>query len=240
MASVTRSKKRSIDEINPNYDEKPRVSKRLKLEPKRIVTWNLQGAGGDAAKPAEVRRLMGVPGIDAICLQECGDLYNWNDDDLPFGWKIAKHRNWNAGGGNNRCSLAILARSGAHRTKTIEATWDQGRPMIGAKIDGGIWVWCVHAPHHSPNYVLSAVGAARLNSSDSGKWICAGDFNLEPGNAMPCDGAAVVNCGNKTHQGGLELDYAFVSTSHAMRQNTLRGNALISDHFWVEFWLNNR
>lgn len=215
--------------------EERRPKRQRFIAARTVVTWNMQGGGADATKAARLRRFMRSPDVHVICLQECGNLFGWNAAGavgLEAGWTIAIHERWDAGGGNERCSLAILVRGVHLQVRRYTATWAAGRPMIAARV-GLFWVFCVHAPRNSPAYVASVVGAA---ARDGGaRWICAGDFNLAPGVVAAPAGATILNCGQPTHQGGRELDYAY---AHGWTRGVAHRSApLISDHWAVEFWL---
>jgi hypothetical protein len=191
----------------------------------------MQGGGSDADKASVLRTYM-RDGITAvICLQECGRLMDWTDQNLEPGWTIAIHRLW---GGNIRCSLAILASGTVLNTHTFEATWAQGRPMIGANISGH-WFWSVHAPANgNADYVRTALTAAAVWAG-SGPWMCAGDFNLAPGTAAAPHNSVIVNSGRATRQSGREIDYAYLGGNWGARNwSASVGRNPRSDHWPVQ------
>lgn len=233
----TRTQKRKREEkaAPPAAAAKKRF--RLANNTVTVISWNMQGGGSDTTKAACLRSLMKSERVVAICLQECGSLFGWPDGDgnLPEGWSVAHHQEWDAGGGNDRCSLAILTRFAALQKKTSDATWAGGRPLIGVKI-GSLWIYSVHAPSGAnAGYVASVVTAASTNSW-GGAWICAGDFNLAPGVVPPPLGAEICNCDRQTQQSGNELDYAYVG-GKLDKFEALRSENTASDHWPVHFRL---
>lgn len=59
-----------------------RIKNRRRFQNLTIVTWNMQGGGSDTNKAALLRRYMRSPDVVAICLQECGRLFDWDDTRL--------------------------------------------------------------------------------------------------------------------------------------------------------------
>jgi len=229
---LTRSAKRKLDEEKSGPSSK--AGKRTMPDRFSVISWNMQGSGGGDVKASTLRAYMKRVGVSVICLQECGKLFDWTDDDLEAGWRIAIHKQWDAGGGNPRCSLAILVRGIVPvSTHVVSATWTGGRPMIGAYLSHCA-VWCVHAPHSSTAYVTTARNSAKFGSATR-PWICAGDFNLAPGTVGAPTGGHVASCGLATHQNGRELDWAFVSGFSSYEATRL--GTIVSDHYAVAFTL---
>ena len=209
--------------------------KMRKMTQMKVVSWNMQGAGGSGGgKQTYLRTLMRQDGVIAICLQECGGLFGWTNDDLEPGWTIAVHRQWNAGGAGNRCSLAVLSSAVVLARHQVEATLPTRRPIVGACITNR-WIFSVHAPAGgNPGYVAAALGAVRTWAGDR-PWIAVGDMNLAPGTVAAPAESSEISSGQATHQSGGELDYGYAGGrwhSHwAVRRFANRG----SDHWPVEF-----
>lgn len=168
-----------------------------------LLSWNMQGSGGDADKKARLRQFMKDRSLIAICLQECGALGDWRDEVEAAGWHLYD-RPW---GDNVRCSLAILARDEVrpHETDVDE---DARRPMLGVRLRDR-WVFTVHAPSGGCQaYIHSAVGAARRWAYEK-HWIILGDFNEYPTrvHAHLDPPAQVARSGFTTQMSGGELDY---------------------------------
>lgn len=198
------------------------------------ITWNMQGAGTDVIKIDYLVQLMRVAEVDVICLQECGNLFGWQGE-LQTGWVVAMHEQWNAGGGNNRCSLAILTRTPPTRTHRIANLRLDHRPMIGAEYRGR-WFWCVHGPR-TQTYVRQALLTAR-HWSPGQEWCVLGDFNVNAlhGGETVDIGQPPAQClksGRITHPGsGTELDYGYF---FEFGFGAIRRDEVISDHYAVQF-----
>lgn len=198
------------------------------------ITWNMQGAGTDDLKRDYLLQLMRAPRVDVLCLQECGNLFGWGPL-LDNGWSVAIHAVWNAGGGNNRCSLAILTKSAPTRTHRIASLRLGLRPIIGALFRGR-WFWCVHGPG-TRLYVRQALICARHWSYGT-PWCVLGDFNIDAlhggeyvDQAQPP--ADCVKSGRITHPGsGTEIDYGYFLDIDAI---AVRRDELMSDHYAVQF-----
>lgn len=224
-------------------DEEPISSRTISASPvENIITWNMQGAGSNLEKSQRLRKYMRNDNVTAICLQECGNLFEWRSSAaLDYDWKVAIYKQWNAGGGNDRCSLAILVRDDAIETKSRDATDKSARPMIGALLAQGFWLWTIHAPasRNSRAYVVSACLTANRQSGDL-PWMLAGDFNLIPEDAYTIQGSKVWRSHQPTHESGREIDYSFVSTNVNIITNAYREEPLLSDHYPLRFWVNYR
>ena len=227
---LTRGAKRKVDEIN-----QPARAARGKIRcmnDVKVVSWNMQGAGGGDGKQAFLRNLMREDGVIAICLQECSDLFGWTNVDLEAGWTIATHSVW--GVGNNRCSLAVLASTIVLSTHEFSAVLPTRRPVVGIKINNR-WVYSIHAPSGgNANYVRDALSCVRVWSGGQ-PWIVAGDMNLAPGTVAAPRETVETNSGQATHQDGKELDYAYAGGRWRDDWTATRRANRGSDHWPVEF-----
>ena len=232
---LTRGQKRKVDVLTePGYVARGKIRK---LNEMKIVSWNMQGVGAGVGKAGFLRNLMRQDGVVAICLQECGNLFNWTNQDLDAGWTIAVHRQWNAGGGNNRCSLAILTSAMVLGTHEIGALLPTQRPVVGARINNR-WVYSVHAPAGgNANYVRDALVSVRGWAAGE-SWIVAGDMNLAPGVVAPPRDTAPANCGQATHQNGNEIDYAYAGGHWRADWAAARMGNRGSDHWPVAFTIS--
>ncbi len=247
MAPVRKYPTRSRERHNPYARPAAAARQRRDAAPWRhtkrfcMISWNMQGGGSDVDKATRLRGYMQRPDVDAICLQECGDLFNWGRKDkkkpekgvvpIPDGWRVAIWKKWSVGGKNGRCSLAILTK--AYTTsRTIEATWTKGRPMVGVRFADGLWVYSLHAPAsgNAFQYTKSALKTAQTIPGPVKKWVCAGDFNLPPQEAPHESNAHISRCGEDTQQKGRELDYAYASTDIEILGAQKIGSCL-SDHY---------
>jgi hypothetical protein len=216
-----------------------------------VVTWNMEGSGGSDSKSQIVRSLMKDDEVNAICLQECGSLFNWAVNSSPEpNWYVAVHEVWSPSTVNDRCSLAILTRGQPTQTKVISANSLTQRPLVGVKILGNYWVWTVHAPARRNGagdqaYIQAVLSAANSNSGVS--WICAGDFNADLlRTVQPVTGRTCIHPGVAT-RGEREYDYAYVNGSwkgewRATRllESSKSSSDNPSDHGPVKIYLQGR
>lgn len=148
---------------------------------------------------------------------------------------------WNRGqqNGNDRCSLAIMARG---NNVFDQQAWADGnfnhRPIIAIRRTvQEPWVGCIHAPsggrQNTIRYIEWAIN--RMNTLNK-PWILVGDFNIDPQNqALQNQNINIVHTGLATHQNGGNLDWMITSFNNnnvrAFRANALKG----SDHLAVAY-----
>jgi hypothetical protein len=211
-----RQSSRIQEKYNPEQvsrdDKATRHSPRIQnqgSEDWKVYSINMQGMSGDAEKGQVIRRLMQDPKALAICLQECGSLNGWTDDQAPakYQWKGVYHHEWTAtDDGNRRCSLGILTRVESE-IKVVPSTAPTARPMLVATLKNG-WILCnIHAPSGgNAEYLASAFRiAARYGQRQ--KWLVVGDCNLNPsGVEIPREAKKIFPAG-ATHIGGGKLDW---------------------------------
>jgi endonuclease/exonuclease/phosphatase family metal-dependent hydrolase len=214
------------------------VGKRLRVpirEAFTVISWNMQGGGSDVDKATILRRLMRRPSVVAICLQECGDLFQWTSADLEPEWEIAKHRIWSPSWVNLRCSLAILAKRQVSATHEVNAESGRHRPVIGVTI-AGYKIFTAHLPRNNVRYLEEACQYCNTTAFDSRGWMCVGDFNIDASAApLSLSSGIKVRPRRQTHVRGREIDYGYLSCRYAVGFSATTMGFYCSDHFPVEF-----
>ena len=146
----------------------------------KVLTWNSQGKMEDTLM-AYIADL--TP--DVVCVQECGALGGGGPlaqtatQGLANGYELAVHtwdRSGGMGGGNIRCSLAMLYTQDYQIGETTLSNDDQKRPVMHVTHgDTGTRVYNIHAGGKA--YIREVLGIASVGG---GKFVIAGDFNQEP------------------------------------------------------------
>lgn len=180
----------------------------------KLVTWNLQGQGDKGqSKVVTFKKLLAS--FEIICLQECGELFG--DLQKEIDWKI-KPEEEKIGVGvwgdfaiyyyywAERCNLALFLKNGL--TKNYQfflPDKDTQRPVLGAR-HGEVWIFSVHGPGKGCNLKYCQDMLGYINtfvSSDSKKWLAAGDFNCDRDDlakkAWDFKVGFAPSCGHSTH-----------------------------------------
>jgi len=97
-------------------------------------------------------------------------------------------------------------------------------------------------PGDNPGYVEATIQAVAGKSRPL-PWICAGDYNMPPGTVPqdPSKHVYIADCGEATHTGGKELDYAYfgyIDGKVLQRVGATCGTQGVSDHAPVEIEFN--
>ncbi|HZR29844.1 MAG TPA: endonuclease/exonuclease/phosphatase family protein [Terriglobales bacterium] len=181
----------------------------------KLVTWNLQGQGDKGqSKVVTFNKLLGS--ADILCLQECGELFDSLQKKIE--WQIAPEDGKTVAVGktgdfsvyyyywSERCNLALFFKS--EMTKNYQfflPDKETQRPALGAKY-GDVWIFSVHGPGKGCNlkYCQDMLGYINtFASSDSKKWLAAGDFNCDRDDlakkAWDFKVGFAPSCGHSTH-----------------------------------------
>ncbi|NSC25667.1 hypothetical protein FM076_32770 [Streptomyces albus subsp. chlorinus] len=220
--------------------------------------WNMNGErdGLDGTVPesrwlTQIRRMLNDDGVEVASLQEAGNgpppssrqsdrvfpqpgvtehLYNIGTNSRPDIVNIY----W-ADPGQQRNGLAIASRETARDAVQLPVGGRfNSRPMMGVQF-GETWYFNAHALSNgpsAPNDAEDIIETARqfmARYHPGQHWVVLADFNRNPGR-MPANLQNHIVASNQpTHQGGGELDFAYMENANNSTVNAVRGGTN-SDH----------
>lgn len=220
--------------------------------------WNMNGErdGIDGTVPesrwlTQIRRMLNDDGVQVASLQEAGNgpppsshqservfpqpgvtehLYNIGTNSRPDIVNIY----W-ADPGQQRNGLAIASRETARDAVQLPVGGRfNSRPMMGVQF-GETWYFNAHALSNgptAPNDAEDIIETARqfmARYHPGQDWVVLADFNRSPGR-MPANLQNHIVASNQpTHQGGGELDFAYMQNENNSTVNAVRGGTN-SDH----------
>ena len=232
-----------------------------------VAQWNMNGAadGSDGSVPesrwqTQIRQML-RDGVEVAALQEAGNqppesavwthrpfahvgisehAYNLGSHSRPD----RVHIYW-ADPGQRRNGLAVVTRGRAEDARQLPVGGSfNSRPMMGVQV-GGTWYFNAHALSNGPtraNDAADIIETARqfMESNHPGQdWMVLADFNRSPGQ-MPVNlQRHIVAANQPTHQGGAELDFAYMNQQNNTSVDAERGGANSDHHAYVRYHLNS-
>lgn len=216
-----------------------------------VMTWNMQGSAKSekTTNIAEVLPLLNK-GVDLLLLQEVGSCMDWKLERktilgvklrhglIPVGTSMARvywyDSKENGAASHDRCSMAVISPHITHLDIVKHRTSGTLRPLIGARLSNGLWIYNIHAPskgHKAASGVADRLISERCKFAKE-KYACIGDFNCPP-SEMEGKGYNVEAADWETHIGGNTLDYAVYKglTVMLMSAKALDLPVKMSDHY---------
>jgi endonuclease/exonuclease/phosphatase family metal-dependent hydrolase len=217
-----------------------------------VMTWNMQGAAKSekTTNIAEVLPLLNK-GVDLLLLQEVGSRMDWKLERktilgvklrrglIPVGTSMASvywyDSKENGAASHDRCSMAVISPHITHLDIIKHRETGTLRPLIGARLSNGLWIYNIHAPatkgHKAASGVAHGLISKRCDLAKE-KYACIGDFNCPPAE-MQGRGYNVEAADGGTHIAGNTLDYAVYKglTVMLMNEDALGLPVKMSDHY---------
>ena len=229
--------------------------------------WNMNGQsdGSDGSIPesrwqTQIRRMLNDDGVDIASLQEAGNepppmsrqsdrrfpepgvtehLYNIGTRHRPDVVNIY----W-ADPGQQRNGLALVSRETARDAVQLPVGGRfNSRPMMGVQF-GDTWYFNAHALANGPgraNDAADIVETARqymARTHPGGNWMVLADFNRTPGQMPPNLQNHIVASDQPTHQGGGELDFAYMNNQNNSTVDADRRGTNSDHNAYVRYVLN--
>ncbi|MGP3986887.1 endonuclease/exonuclease/phosphatase family protein [Streptomyces sp. 3N207] len=228
--------------------------------------WNMNGqrdgVGGtpESRWLTQLRQMLNEDGVDVASLQEAGSepppqshqtdrrfpepgvtehLYNIGTESRPD----IVHIYW-ADTGQQRNGLAIATRENVRNAVQLPVGGRfNSRPMMGVQI-GETWYFNAHALSNgptSPNDADDIIETARqfmARRHPGGSWAVLADFNRNPGRMRTNLQNHIIRTNQPTHQGGGELDFAYMNDQNNSTMNAERRGTNSDHNAYVRYHLN--
>ena len=227
----------------------------------RICTWNSRG---DKFNDNYVRSLLQEKGIDILCLQECGNLaryfneniksydINYYKEHIWYEYLLIYHV-WNVGG---RCDMAVLVKqniaisniyinkaqilydnNGEERNNMpLYTEKDLIRAMMTIELKDGYTINNVHLPSGKPAFARKVGYRLFCNYQcrNIANMFTLGDFNTPPNSWILLSPFKISHTNINTHTSGNIYDYMIYTNSQNYVANRHENN-YGSDHYPVYF-----